>query len=159
MVAKTIPGYFSKLTQILEASDHMLPAENMLELKTRLANDGDWTTLLIQDTVGYEVVKVVNFQGNIAIDRGLSGTTAKRFPIGSCVSFSPSDELLHAVACEAECCENGVDETYGNATEAPHSSELTQLPPKIIGRAGAVMGEPDGFMLINGKKVPYFDED
>lgn len=70
MVAKTIPGYFSKLIQILEATDHILPAENMLELKNRLTSDGDWTTLLIQDTVGYEVVKVVNFQGNIAIDRG-----------------------------------------------------------------------------------------
>lgn len=159
MVAKTIPGYFSKLIQILESTDHIIPAENMLELKNRLANDGDWTTLLIQDTVGYEVVKVVNFQGNIAIDRGLSGTNAKRFPVGSCISFSPSDELLHAVACEAECCENGVDDTYGNEAETPVNSDLTHLPAKIIGGATAVLGEPDGFMLINGKKVPYFDED
>lgn len=160
MVAKTVPGYTSSLTQILETTDRSLPVEDLQDLKNRLQNDGDWTTLIIHDTIGYEVVKAINFQGNIAIDRGLSGTFAKRFPIGSCVSFTISDELLKKLSCEADCCENGVDEDYGEETQPPTTiANLEQLPKNIVGGVGAILGEPDGFMLINGKKVPYYNED
>ena len=72
MVAKTMPGYVGNLTAILEADDKSIPLSNPNEILNRLSPN-DWTTLLIQDTTGYEVVKVLNFQGNIAIERGLSG--------------------------------------------------------------------------------------
>lgn len=157
MAVKTIPGYFSKLTHILEPTDRSLPVENSQTLINRLAENGDWTTLLIQDTVGYEVVKAINYQGNLVLDRGLSGTTPKRFPMGSCVSFSPSDELFKTLACETDCCENGVDETYGDVAEQPSEVTLEQLPKVIVGGASALLGEPTGFMLINGKKVPYYE--
>lgn len=157
MAAKTMPGYFSTLTQILETSDRALPVEDSQTILNRLDKDGDWTTLLIQDTVGYEVVKVLNHRGSIAIDRGLSGTTPKRFPIGSCVVFTPSEELIKALACEVDCCENGEDETYGDQTTAPNKVQLERLPTTVVGGVNAVLGEPAGFMLINGKKVPYFE--
>lgn len=157
MAAKTMPGYFSKLTQILETTDRILPVEDTQSVLNRLSTDGDWTTLLIQDTVGYEVIKVLNHRGSLAIDRGLSGTTPKRFPTGSCIVFTPSDELLKALACETDCCEDGVDSSYGNALTAPNKVQLERLPTSVVGGVSAVMGEPTGFMLINGKKVPYFD--
>lgn len=160
MVAKTVAGYTSSLMQILEATDRSLPVGNLQELRNKLPNDGDWTTLMIHDTVGYEIVKAINFQGNIAIDRGLSGTSAKRFPVGSCVNFSVSDELLQKMACEVDCCENGVDDHYGDEATPPTTiANLEQLPKNIVGGVGAILGEPDGFMLINGKKVPYYNED
>lgn len=157
MAAKTMPGYFSKLTQIMESSDRVLPVEDSQTILNRLNQDGDWTTLLIQDTVGYEVVKVLNHKGNLVIDRGLSGTTAKRFPVGSCVVFTPSDELLKAIACETDCCENGEDDSYGDETNAPNKLVLERLPTSVVGGVSAVLGEPAGFMLVNGKKVPYFE--
>lgn len=158
MGAKTIPGYFSSLSAILNADDSAIPLKDSTTLLNRLSDNGDWTTLLIQDTVGYEVVKAINFQGNIAIERGLSGTTAKKFPVGSCVTFTPSDELLKKLACEADCCEGGVDTTYGTAaTNPPSSVTVESLPKKVVGRVSAVLGEPTGFMLINGKNVPYYD--
>lgn len=157
MVAKTMPGYFSKLTQILETTDRILPVEDTQTILNRLSDDGDWTTLLIQDTVGYEVIKVLNHRGNLAIDRGLSGTTPKRFPVGSCVVFTPSDELLKALACETDCCEEGVDHSFGDLTAAPHTVQLERLPTWVVGGVEAVLGEPAGFMMINGKKVPFFD--
>lgn len=157
MAAKTIPGYFSKLNHILETTDRTLPVEDNQSLFNRLSADGDWTTLLIQDTVGYEVVKVVNHRGTLGIDRGLSGTMSKRFPIGSCVVFSPSDELLKAMACETDCCENGVDSNFGTATTAPNTVPVERVPTSVVGGVNAVLGEPAGFMLINGKKVPYYD--
>lgn len=157
MAAKTMPGYFSKLTQILETTDRILPVEDTQTILNRLSDDGDWTTLLIQDTIGYEVIKVLNHRGNLAIDRGLSGTTPKRFPVGSCVVFTPSDELLKAMACETDCCEEGVDNSYGNLATAPNTVQLERLPTSVVGGVSAVLGEPTGFMTINGKKVPYFD--
>lgn len=155
MVAKTMPGYIGTLTEILEADDKAIPLSNPTEILNRLAPN-DWTTLLIQDPTGYEVVKVLNFQGNLAIERGLSGTKPKRFPLGSCVTFTPSDELLAAFTCQTECCENGVDSTYGTSTTPPNVVTVEVPPTSILGGPGAILGEPVGFMLINGKKVPYY---
>ena len=154
MAAKTMPGYASSLTNILEADDKVIPLKDTQTILNRL-KPNEWTTLLIQDPTGYEVVKVLNFQGNIAIERGLSGTTPKRFPVGSCVTFSPSDELLKALVCETDCCPEGEDKNYGTVATAPSSVALEIAPNTVIGGVSSVLGEPTGFMLINGKKVPY----
>lgn len=156
MAAKSMPGYYSKLTTILEADDRAIPVEDSRSLLVRLNKDGDFTTLLVQDTVGYEVVKVINVKGTLAIDRALSGTTAKRFPVGSCVTFAPSDELAKALSCETDCCEEGEDKTYGNEATV-NKVPLARLPTVVQGGVSAVLGEPAGFMLINGKKVPYYE--
>ena len=156
MAAKTMPGYASSLINILEADDKVIPLKDTQTILNRL-KPNEWTTLLIQDPIGYEVVKVLNFQGNIAIERGLSGTTPKRFPVGSCVTFSPSDELLKALACETDCCPEGEDKNYGTVATAPSSVALETAPNTVIGGASAILGEPTGFMLINGKKVPYYE--
>lgn len=155
MVAKTMPGYVGSLTAILEANDKSIPLSNPTEILNRLSPD-EWTTLLIQDPTGYEVVKILNFQGNLAIERGLSGTKPRRFPVGSCVTFTPSDELLAAFDCQTDCCENGIDRTFGNTTTPP-SKVAVEVLPSLIGGVGAVLGEPAGFMLINGKKVPFYE--
>lgn len=156
MAAKTMPGYASSLTNILEADDKVIPLKDTQTILNRL-KPNEWTTLLIQDPTGYEVIKVLNFQGNIAIERGLSGTTPKRFPVGSCVTFSPSDELLKALVCETDCCPEGEDKNYGTVATAPSSVALEVAPNTVIGGVSSVLGEPTGFMLINGKKVPYYE--
>ena len=156
MVAKTMPGFSTSLTAILEADDTSIPLKDPSFALNRLAHD-EWTTLLIQDTVGYEVVKLINHQGSLAITRGLSGTTPRRFPKGACVSFVPSDELIKAMVCGTDCCENGSDDTFGKQADAPVSLDVEQLPTTITGGLNSLLGEPVGFMLVNGKKVPYYD--
>lgn len=156
MVAKTMPGYVGSVTAILEANDKSIPLSNPTEILNRLSPD-DWTTLLIQDPTGYEVVKVLNFRGDLAIERGLSGTKPRRFPLGSCVTFTPSDELLKAMACETDCCGDGVDKTFGDTTTEPSRVVLEVAPKTVVGGVSAVLGEPSGFMLVNGKKVPYYE--
>lgn len=156
MAAKTMPGYASSLTNILEADDKVIPLKDTQTILNRL-KPNEWTTMLVQDPTGYEVIKVLNFQGNIAIERGLSGTTPKRFPVGSCVTFSPSDELLKAIICETDCCPGGEDKNYGTVATAPSSVALEIAPNTVIGGVSSVLGEPTGFMLINGKKVPYYE--
>lgn len=156
MAAKTMPGYASSLTNILEADDKVIPLKDTQTILNRL-KPNEWTTMLVQDPTGYEVIKVLNFQGNIAIERGLSGTTPKRFPVGSCVTFSPSDELLKAIICETDCCPDGEDKNYGTVATAPSSVALEIAPNTVIGGVSSVLGEPTGFMLINGKKVPYYE--
>lgn len=159
MAAKTMPGFYGQLTQVLEASDRAIPLDTTSDLLARLNEDKDFTTLLIQDTVGYEVVKAINLQGNLVIDRGLSGTTAKLFPVGSCVMFAVTDELIKAMACETDCCENGEDITFGKASPEPTSMEMETLPHTVVGGLNALLGAPDGFMLINGKRVPYYENE
>lgn len=156
MVAKTMPGYVGSVTAILEANDKSIPLSNPTEILNRLSPD-DWTTLLIQDPTGYEVVKVLNFRGDLAIERGLSGTKPRRFPLGSCVTFTPSDELLKAMACETDCCGDGLDKTFGDTTTEPNKVVLEVAPKTVVGGVSAVLGEPSGFMLVNGKKVPYYE--
>ena len=156
MVAKTMPGYVGSLTAILEANDKSIPLSNPTEILNRLSPD-DWTTLLIQDPAGYEVVKILNFRGDLAIERGLSGTKPRRFPLGSCVTFTPSDELLKSMACETDCCGDGVDKTFGDTTTEPSRVVLEVAPKTVVGGVSAVLGEPSGFMLVNGKKVPYYE--
>ncbi len=70
----------------------------------------------------------------------------------------PSDELIKAMSASTDCCENGVDSTYGTAATAPVGLEVEQLPATLItGRLNSLLGEPVGFMLVNGQKVPYYD--
>lgn len=157
MVAKTIPGYNSSLDNILEADDAVISLKHHQELLNRLNNDGDWTTLLIQDTVGYEVIKAINFRGDIAIERGLSGTKPRRFPYGSCITFAPSDELIKAMACETDCCENGIDDSFGDVATSPNKIPVEILPRNVVGGIDSILGEPNGFMFINGKKIPYYE--
>lgn len=154
MVAKTMPGYVGKLTDVLESTDRVLPINNASDILARLTDDGDFTTLLIQDTVGYEVVKVINHRGSLAIDRGLSGTKAKRFPIGSCVMFAISDEILKTIVCETDCCADGEDQ---NEVTAPNPKRVENLPQYIVGDTSELLGRPSGYILFNGKKLPYFD--
>lgn len=156
MAAKLLPGYFSSLTAVWESDDTSIPLKEIHVLLSRL-NVGEWTTVLVQDTVGFEVVKVINHQGTIAVERGLSGTPARRFPVGACVSFVPSDELVKAMICETDCCETGVDKTYGAVADAPSNFELETLPTHVVGGLNALLGEPAGFMKVNGKKVPYYE--
>lgn len=160
MTAKTIPGFSTSLSDIMQADDKVIPllVKDTQTLLSRLDTDGDWTTLLVQDTVGYEVVKALNFRGEIVVERGLSGTKPKKFPYGSCVVFSPSDELIQALACEADCCEEGNDTSYGTEAESVTKTPMPVLPTQLVGGVNAVLGEPDGFMYINGKKIPYYNE-
>lgn len=156
MAAKMLPGFVSSLTSILEADDRAMAFKDHSALLALLSNDGDYTTLLIQDTIGFEVVKATNFRGEIVLDRGLTHTTAKRFPVGSCVMFTVSEELIKDMICTTECCD--VDEDYGTeATDAPNGVTVEQMPNVMVGGISAVLGEPTGFMMINGKKVPYYD--
>lgn len=159
MVAKTMSGFATSLADVLEAEDKVLPimVKDTKELLTRLNKDGDWTTVLVQDTIGYEVIKVLNFRGEIVLERGLSGTKPKKFPYGSCVVFTPSDELISVMACEVDCCDNGEDTAFGTEAEAPEKVPMPKLPTMLVGGVNAVLGEPTGFMYINGKKVPYYD--
>ena len=41
--------------------------------------------------------------------------------------------------------------------ESPAKVELEVAPRSVVGGVSAVLGEPAGFMLINGKKVPYYE--
>ena len=159
MAVKDMPGYSGSLTEVMLADDSVIPLSNPQVVLDRLTSDGDWTTLLVQDTVGYEVIRAKNFRGDLVIDRGLSGTTPKKFPVGSCVSFVMTLDLLKEFICTTDCCEDGTDITFGQSTEAPLVTTVSVLPKEIVGGASQVLGRPLGYMLLNGKSIPYYAEE
>ncbi len=80
MVAKQcLASLRAFFTAILEADDTKYSTAR--EALNRLHRN-EWTTLLIQDTVGWRVTGLINHQGALAIERGSSGTVARRFPKG-----------------------------------------------------------------------------
>ncbi len=100
--------------------------------------------------------RLINHQGALAIERGLSGTVARRFPKGR-VNFAPSDELNKAMVCDTDCRENGADSTYGTSLLLQSALKLSNYPQRLLA-VKLLLGEPVGFMLVNGKKAPYYDQ-
>lgn len=67
-----------------------------------------------------------------------------------------SDEFADAVAGVAE---DAFANMAAPAAAAPGESEDEALPTTMIGSRTAILGRPDGFMLIAGKRVPFWDDE
>lgn len=67
-----------------------------------------------------------------------------------------SDEFADAVTVVAE---DAFANMEAPAAAAPGESEDEALPTTMIGSRTAILGRPDGFMLIAGKRVPFWDDE
>ena len=67
-----------------------------------------------------------------------------------------SDEFADAVT---EVAEDAFANMAAPAAAAPSESEDEALPTTMIGSRTAILGRPDGFMLIAGKRVPFWDDE
>lgn len=67
-----------------------------------------------------------------------------------------SDEFADAVTAVAE---DAFTNMAAPAAAAPGESEDEALPTTMIGSRTAILGRPDGFMLIAGKRVPFWDDE
>lgn len=67
-----------------------------------------------------------------------------------------SDEFVDAVTGVAE---DAFANMAAPAAAAPGESEDEALPTTMIGSRTAILGRPDGFMLIAGKRVPFWDDE
>lgn len=67
-----------------------------------------------------------------------------------------SDEFADAVT---EVAEDAFANMAAPAAAAPGESEDEALPTTMIGSRTAILGRPDGFMLIAGKRVPFWDDE
>ncbi len=103
MKIKDLSNYQQKLTKKLAKTHKSLPLKNekLLEL---LADDGDFTYLVINDGVNFEKVKAYNSQGEILIERGQGDTQPQTFPQGSCVKFTLTTEYITDLVCSMPDC-------------------------------------------------------
>lgn len=67
-----------------------------------------------------------------------------------------SDEFADAVT---DVAEDAFANMAAPAAAAPGESEDEALPTTMIGSRTAILGRPDGFMLIAGKRVPFWDDE
>lgn len=93
------------LNSILEADDKYLPLATP-DLNKLLSHvpEGEDIYLTIKDDLYTEYIKAQNQCGTIVIERGIAGTTPRRFPRGSCVFFETSLPVVQWLICNYDCC-------------------------------------------------------
>jgi hypothetical protein len=98
------------LVQSLDKTGAALPLKE--DDKARLIDllpPGETTLLVLRDDVYTEEIEVENTCGDIIIkNRGLNGTTARKFPRGSAVCFEVTVSVVKYLICNYDCCLEGV---------------------------------------------------
>lgn len=106
MKYKWLNGYSTSLSGKLNATDGILPITNARELAEKLGEDH--TYLVINDGTGAEIVKAYAFGNEVKIERGKDGSSAKAFPMGSCVKWEFTQSAFNDLGCpnheNSECC-------------------------------------------------------
>jgi hypothetical protein len=98
-------GINYKFVSALTATATTLPLANgdAGSLATKIGATGHaWLT--ISDPIGAEVVKASVFNGQILIERGQDGSTARVFPAGSCVDARMTSAAVKDLICNYDCC-------------------------------------------------------
>ena len=103
---KGFEGFNSDLTDKLDKSDTDLPIheQHLSTLRGRLADDGDYTFLVLNDGTQFEVVRVANHGGFLKLTRGLEETAPASFPVGTCVRWELTPAAVRDIVCQMECC-------------------------------------------------------
>jgi len=101
-------NFRARLEQPLEtgATAFVLPEGKLDELLTEIPGEGDYTYLTVSDDRYVEVVKAMHHLGFVVLERGVGGTTARRFGYGSCVQALFGPEIALAVKdliCTYDC--------------------------------------------------------
>lgn len=76
------------------------------------------------------------------------------------VPYNDCDGVPHAAGAMLPSCEQLVAAVAAVVTVSPTAlpyTEQTELPTRIYGPRTALLGEPDGWFLIQGKHVPFWD--
>lgn len=99
-------GFNSNTIDKLLDTDLDLPIyeQHLSLLRARLANDGDYTYLVLNDGTQTEAVRVANHGGFLKLLRGLEDTTATSFPAGTCVRWEITPSAVRDIICQMECC-------------------------------------------------------
>lgn len=73
--------------------------------------------------------------------------------------FNGCDDLPLTPGTKLATCDDLGDAIgeIGGAAQAPTTSEASALPTTMYGGRGAILGQPDGWMLVAGKKLPYWN--
>jgi len=98
----------AKLVAPLLPTDTTLPLSgaDAGSLSTLLGLDGHaWLTIF--DPTGSEVVKATAWVGQILVERGQGGSTARTFPTGSCVDARVTYAGVKDLLCNYDCCKKG----------------------------------------------------
>ena len=127
------------LNDVLLTDDKYLPlCQSDNNKLLALIPDGESMYLTIQDNLYTEWVLVENQCGTLVLHRGEGGSTARKFPRGSCVFFETSLPLIKWLICNYDCCADG------DCTCTGVEEERAILPTALVNN------EWEGRILFNG---------
>lgn len=97
--------YVANLTKVLPADSGHLTVHNAdFNRLLELIPEGEQMYLKLQDDLYMEWALAENQCGAIVLSRGRGGTTARRFPVGSCVTSEAISPAILWTLCNYDCC-------------------------------------------------------
>lgn len=106
MALIALDGFKTKLTDPISRSDTalMIPPNAYAYIEDKLKNNGDYTYLSLTNKAGaYEIIKIENVSGDLAVIRGQGETEAIVASTGDCLVFEMNSLVV------ADIAGNGVD--------------------------------------------------
>lgn len=97
--------FSATLNNTLTSDSGFLPlSENDTNRLLSILPEEEEMLLTITDGLYLEWIKAENQCGTIVIERGIRGSTPRRFPRGTCVKFDTSLPVVEWLICNHDCC-------------------------------------------------------
>lgn len=101
-----IKPFSAFLTRAIDADAGALPLSEADENRLKsLVPESEEILLTLKDDLHVEYVKITNTCDALLLERGLSGTVARKFPRGTCVFFENSIAVTQWLICNFNCCD------------------------------------------------------
>ena len=149
-----------KLSKTLQGGDNVLSVSGSDALKLNSIGIGNYINLTVTDNRACETVRydhVVDFPAtgtvkSIPVLRDVGATGRRNFGVHSCVVADWSVTQVVEL----------INQLLGGVTPVISTNELpftiqTELPTKVYGDRTALLGKPDGVLILAGKKIPYYN--
>lgn len=150
-----LDGFRSSLRKRLIVSDTTITIPRADAIKLNAVGVGNHTYLTIKDRTRSEIVRYDHTadwdaadpaEVAVPVTRNANGLGIKNFAYGSCVMWEINSSYLNDL----------IAGMFDNAGVAPPTSEDPAIPTTMVGGRGQSLGQPDGYVTVGGKSIPYY---
>jgi hypothetical protein len=151
-----LTGFRSTLRYRLVSSDTAISIPRADAIKLNAIGIGNYTYLTIKDRTRSEIVRYDHTADwdsadpavvQVPVTRDAGGSGAQNFAYGACVLWEVNGLYIN----------DYIREILAVPGEAPATSEGPALPTTMVGGRGQILGQPSGYLDLDGKSVPYYN--